>query len=160
MGCLTTLCLSRAYQKSLIEGSTKWPRLLFSNEISFAFCIFTGTSASSSKSKSFSPNCPSAHSLNFLFVPSCQSGLVCVNLFPEKGGVSKLIKVLKRSWCRKSQGTTYWKVWTFWPSKNATRQRTTAPLENFHSSNFFLISLGSFVFALLKRIDWWNLDIQ
>lgn len=31
-------------------------------------------------------------------------------------------------------------------------QITKAPLENFHSSTFFLISAGSFVFALLDEI--------
>ena len=42
-----------------------------------------------------------------------------------------------------------WNAWTPFPSEYATRHITRAPLINLHSSTFFLISFGSFVFAFL-----------
>ena len=68
----------------------KCPFLFLSKVMSLAFRIWTGTSASSSESNFFKPNCRAAHSLKISFVPSLQSGQERVKEFPMTGALSTL----------------------------------------------------------------------
>lgn len=77
--------------KLLMSGSTYTPFFFFLKTILFAFCISTGTSASSSESKSSKPNCRTDQFLKFSNVPSRQSLQESVNKFPTTGEVSILV---------------------------------------------------------------------
>ena len=74
----------------LLSSKMNTPSSFFSKTRLFAFLFLAGTSASSSVSNSFTPNCLAAQSLNNSKVPSLQSLQLSVNEFPTIGEFSTL----------------------------------------------------------------------